>query len=388
MIDDGLSLMRGGPVYRLLRALGLIGPHRRTSRLVAVLLTTIAVGPLLALTARDGNLLPGFSRVTMPLLGDYALIARFLIAMPLLVLAAPACDAFVRQALIHFSQSRIVQPDQRVRFDAALARMKRLRDSNVPEFACFVLAVAPVFFDAMPVGLLRGVSDWAHVGGQATPAGHWLAFVSTSIFRFVSAIWLWRFVLWAWLLWRFSRLDLDIRAAHPDNAGGLGFFGVIQQRFGIVAFAGGMLLTGYCMNHMIYLDAGIAAFKHLLIGYVFTAMALILAPLLVMSPLLARAKRNGILLYGMLGHEAAHAFDRRWLAAGRSDAHTLLDAGDASAICDFTSVYATVRGMAIVPVSRWSVAWIGLCAALPLAPLAFVALSFDEVLQHLASILA
>ncbi|MES5815780.1 hypothetical protein [Pseudoxanthomonas sp. Soil82] len=55
MIDDGLSLMRGGPVYRLLRALGLIGPHRRTSRLVAVLLTTIAVGPLLALTARDGN---------------------------------------------------------------------------------------------------------------------------------------------------------------------------------------------------------------------------------------------------------------------------------------------------------------------------------------------
>jgi len=44
--------------------------------------------------------------------------------------------------------------------------------------------------------------------------------------------------------------------------------------------------------------------------------------------------------------------------------------------------------MAIVPVSRWNLLWVAVCAALPLAPLAFVALSFDEILQHLASILA
>ncbi|UWX03425.1 hypothetical protein H1235_09195 [Pseudoxanthomonas sp. NC8] len=72
-----------------------------------------------------------------------------------------------------------------------------------------------------------------------------------------------------------------------------------------------------------------------------------------MGPLLAKAKRNGILLYSALGHEAAHTFDRRWLADRSGDA-SLLDTGDASAICDFASVYATVRGMAIVPVSRWN----------------------------------
>lgn len=387
MVNDGFSLMRGGPVYRLLHALGLVGPTRHTTPLVAALLTLVAVAPLVVLTAMDGTLLPRFTRVHMPLLGDYTLIARFLVAMPLLVLAAPVCDGFVRQALIQFSRSRLVHPVQRAPFDAAIARMKRLRDSNIPEIACLVLAVAPVFFDALPVGLLRGVSDWAHIAGEPTRAGYWLGFVSTSIFRFVNLIWLWRFLLWAWLLWRFSRMELDIRAAHPDGVGGLGFLGVIQQRFGIMAFAGGVVLAGYCMNHMVYLDYGIGAFKHLLVGYVITAVVLVVAPLLVMGPLLAKAKRNGILLYSLLGHEAAHTFERRWLSP-RTDDASLLDAGDASAICDFTSVYATVRGMGIIPVSRWNVGWIAVCATLPLVPLVFVAFSFDEILQHLASIMA
>ena len=387
MINDSFSLMRGGPVYRLLRAAGLIGPDRHTTRLVAALLTLVAVAPLVVLTALDHTLLPGFSRVRMPLLGDYALIARFLVAMPLMVLAAPMCDHFTCQALIQFSRSRIVHPVQREPFDSTIVLMKRLRDSSLPELACLLLAVAPVIFDAMPVGLLRGVSDWAHIGGQPTPAGYWLGFVSASIFRFVSLIWLWRFLLWAWLMWRFSRLELDVRAAHPDGAGGLGFLSVIQQRFGILAFVGGLLLTGYCMNYMIYLDESINAFRHLLVGYVITAVLVIMAPLLVMGPLLARAKRNGILLYSLLGHEAVHTFDRRWLSE-RSQKTSLLDAGDASAICDFSSIYATVRGMAIIPASRWSFIWVAVCTTLPLAPLVFVALSFDEILQHLMSILA
>jgi len=388
MINDSFSLMRGGPVYRLLRALKLIGPNRRTTHLVALMLTLIAVAPLVVLTALDGTLLPGFTVVKMPLLGDYTLIARFLIAMPLLVLAAPICDDFVRQALIQFSRSRMVHPIQRGPFDAAILRMKHLRDSSTPEIVCFLLAIAPALLYALPVGLLRGVSDWAHIGGEPTAAGYWLGIVSTSIFRFVNLIWVWRFLLWAWLLWRFSRLDLDVRAAHPDGAGGLGFLGVIQQRFGILAVAGGVMLTGYCMNHMIYLDYSINAFKHLLVGYVITAVVVILAPLLVMGPLLAKAKRNGVLLYSLLGHEASHTFDRRWLSERAADAPSLLDTGDASAICDFTAVYATVRGMAIVPVSRWNLAWVLVCATVPLAPLAFVALSFDEILQHLAAILA
>jgi len=387
MINDSFSLMRGGLVYRLLRAMGLIGRNRRTTPLVALLLTAIAVAPLIVLTALDWTLLPRFTQVRMPLLGDYTLIARFLIAMPLLVLAAPVCDDFARQALIQFSHSRLVHPAQREPFDAVILRMKQLRDSDVPEIICLLLAVAPAFFDALPVGLLRGVSDWAHIAGEPTPAGYWLGFVSTSIFRFVSLVWLWRFLLWSWLLWRFSRLRLDVRAAHPDGAGGLGFLGVIQQRFGILAVAGGVMLAGYCMNHMIYLDYSITAFKHLLVGYVITAVVVILAPLLVMGPLLAKAKRNGILLYSLLGHEATHTFERRWFSQRADDAPSLLDTGDASAICDFTSVYATARGMAIVPVSRWNLAWVAVCATVPLAPLAFVALSFDEILQSLASIL-
>lgn len=387
MINDSFSLMRGGPVYRLLRALGLIRQGMRTTRWVAALLTLVAVAPLLVLTALDGTLLPGFASVRMPLLGDYALIARFLVAMPLLVLAAPVCDELLRQSLIQFSHSSMVHPVQREPFDAVLGRMQRLRDSSLPELACLLLAVAPPLMGAMPVGMLHGVSDWAHTGDELTQAGHWFGVVSTSVFRFVALIWLWRFLLWAWLLWRFSRIDLDIRAAHPDSAGGLGFLGVIQQRFAVLAFAGGVLLSGYCMNHMVYLDETLHSLRFLLLGYVVFSTLLLVAPLLTMTPLMLKAKRKGLLLYSALGHNATHAFDRRWLGERKADASTLLDTGDASAICDFTSVYDTVRRMSIVPVSWWNLGWLVVAAALPLGPLVFFALSVDEVLSRLAGIL-
>lgn len=387
MINDSFSLMRGGPVYRLMRALRLVGHGKRTETWVALLLTVVALGPLLVLTAMAGTLLPGFSTVRMPLLGDYAVIARFLVAMPLLVLTARICDTLLEQALLQFSRSGMVHPLQRSPFDAILQRMQQLRDSNLPELACLALAVTPALLGMMPVGLLHGVSDWAHGGDGLTAAGEWFGLVSTSIFRFVALIWVWRFLLWAWLLWRCSRIDLDVRAAHPDRAGGLGFLGVIQQRFSVLAVAGGVLVAGYGMNQMIYLDQTLHDLRHVLLGFIVVSTVGIVAPLLVMTPLLLKAKRNGLLLYSGLGHDAAHTFDRRWLAERAPDAPALLDTGDASAVCDFTGVYDTVRGMAILPISRWNVLWIAGAAAIPLLPLAFVAFSVDEVLQRLGSIL-
>ncbi|MDH5833572.1 hypothetical protein [Luteimonas kalidii] len=387
MIDDSFSLMRGGPVYRILRWSGAIGHGRRTTVWVAFGLVALSFGPLLVMTALDGTLLPGTARVELPLLGDYALLARFLVTIPVLVLAAPLCDALLRRMLIQFSRSSMVHPAHREPFDALIARMRGMRDSSLPEFACLVLAVLPAVLHALPVGMLHGVSDWSRANGGLTPAGQWFALVSTTVYRFVQLIWVWRFLLWAWMLWRLSRMPLDLRASHPDGAGGLAFLGAAQQRFGVLAFAGGALVAGTCANHMVYLDRPLASQQHLLLGYVVVSTLFLAAPLLCMVPRLLEAKRKGLLLYSLLGHSAAHAFDRRWLVERAPDAPALLDTGDASAICDFTGVYATIRGMAVIPLSRWNLLWLASCAALPMVPLVFFALSLDELLARLGAIL-
>jgi len=83
MKDDSYSLLRGGPAYRLTRAAGL---HRRgvpTAAVIAMGLLLIVLAPMIAATAVDGTLFG--NRVRIPLLLDYTIGARFLIAMPLLV---------------------------------------------------------------------------------------------------------------------------------------------------------------------------------------------------------------------------------------------------------------------------------------------------------------
>ena len=86
MISDSFSLMRGGPVYRVMDALGAIRPGVPTAPLVAVLLVGLAFVPLVFFAASAGMLLPRDGRIA--LLGDYAVLARLLVAIPVLVFAA------------------------------------------------------------------------------------------------------------------------------------------------------------------------------------------------------------------------------------------------------------------------------------------------------------
>jgi hypothetical protein len=51
-------------------------------------------------------------------------------------------------------------------------------------------------------------------------------------------------VVWARLLWRISKLNLHLSAAHPDRTGGLGFLGATPYAFVPLLVAQGSLLSG------------------------------------------------------------------------------------------------------------------------------------------------
>ncbi|MET1162552.1 MAG: hypothetical protein ABWY48_08405, partial [Pseudoxanthomonas sp.] len=229
MINDSFSLMRGGLVYRLLTAMGALHPGMNTAPFVAGLMFVVSFVPLLVLSAADGSLLSHGRSI--PLLGDYAALSRFLIVVPLLILAAPYSDALLRGAIRQVAHSGLVRPSRQDALDSALARVRKLRDSNIPELLCFVLALLPLLRPQSSLSFLGGAPDWRTApDGLLTDAGRWFELVSVPIFRFVAFIWAWRFLLWTYLLWRLARLRLDLHPAHPDGAGGIGFLGVAQQR--------------------------------------------------------------------------------------------------------------------------------------------------------------
>jgi len=380
-MDERFSLMRGGLLYRLTHAGGAAWTERAYAPWVAFMLLMIVLVPVVVLCAIDGRL---FGGVAVPLVRDYTVWARFAIAMPALVLAAPLADERMWRSLGHLRN--LVQPDDHAKFERALAKVRRWRDSAWPELILFAIALAGVFA-APTLPLYDHATSWRNDGVQLTPAGSWLAWVGFPVFRFLALLWLWRFVLWVCLLARFSRLDLALHAAHPDGCGGVGFLGYAHASFLVMPFVSGLLVAGSCAVEVQHLAVPLRSMQLLLAGYVVIAIAVLLAPLLLLTPRLAALKRNSLLAYGALGTDTSEEFEHRWLGRPRREAAPILDGGDPSALADLTAVYATASRMGTVPVQRWILLQFIGATVFPLLPLMLLVMPLDQLLQKLFSML-
>jgi len=387
MDRDSYSLMRGGLVHRLLNASGALRRSRRLSRWLAATLVAVSLLPMLLLAHAQDMLWP--RPQAMALFGDYATLARLLLALPLLVLAASRADDLLRSAIRQLTRASLVHPQRQPRLQSLLRRVRRCRDSLWPELVCVALAFAPAVYHGGVVSLLHGVPEWRVADGTVTAAGEWYAWVGTPLFRLVVLLWLWRFVLWTLLLWRLPSVGLDLHAEHPDRSAGLAFLGLAQTRFGALAAAGGLLLSGSCVNQMTYMGTTLYDLRHLLAGYVVGVTVLLMAPLLLLTPLLIRTRRHALYRFDALGNRAAATFDARWQAASDSTAGptSLVDTGDASAIADFGGVYQSIVAMSVVPLTRWNVLSVAMAATVPLLPLALLAFPFDELVAKLMGIM-
>ena len=101
-----------------------------------------------------------------------------------------------------------------------------------------VIGIA-VFGITLDVGL--GGFNWdgrvVDGGVELTLAGAWSHWIVKPLFQFLVLRWIWRFVVWGWLLFRISSLPLKLVAYHPDRSGGLGFLSVYPMVFSGLIFA-------------------------------------------------------------------------------------------------------------------------------------------------------
>ncbi|MDI9239162.1 hypothetical protein QLQ15_09590 [Lysobacter sp. LF1] len=380
MFDERYSLLRGGMLYRATH-LGRLHKQGWMAPPVAIALLLIVLLPTVVLSAMDGTLLGG--GVQIPLVRDYTVWARFVLAMPLLVLAVPVADERLWRAMHHLHG--LVTPDDRARFEQVLERVRRWRDSVVPELILFVLAIGGSLTLA-PLDVFKAVTDWRDGGGQAlSPAGLWLHWVGMPVFRFLFLVWTWRFVLWVCLLWRFSRLRLTLYASHPDGHGGLGFLGFAQAAFIVMPTVGSLLLCGSLAMEITYLHVTLHSLRYVLLGYVVLSLLVMIAPLALFVPGLSALKRASMMTYGVVGTDCAEQFDKNWISRERGEARPILQAGDSSALADYTAVYTTVSTMVVLPIQRYVLISFIVASVAPLLPLALLVMPVDEILDKLLS---
>jgi hypothetical protein len=386
---DDFSLVLGGPLFQLLRrahlsddALTMV--RRRT--IVSVIITWL---PLFVLSALEGNVWGGSAAV--PFLQDVEVNSRFLLALPLLIIAELVVHRRMRHLVQQFLERNLIPERSIERFNAAIASAFRLRNSVLAEvlLIAFVYTVGILIIWRQYVAL--ETTTWyttvSAQGSKLSFAGMWYGYVSLPIFQFVLCRWYYRLFIWTRFLWQVSRINLSLVPTHPDRTGGLGFLSETVYAFIPLLIAHGVLLSGLIGNRIYHVGATLLNSKYEILILVIFLMCVVLGPLLVFAPQLAAAKRVGLREYGTLAERYVREFDAKWLRRGARADEPLVGSGDIQSLADLANSFEVVRGMRIAPFTKETILQLAAAMIVPVVPLLLTMMPFEELLKRLLGIL-
>lgn len=387
-LADNFSLTQGGPMHRVLLRLGYEGDERGlvVSRAVFVVLFTWL--PLLILSLVQG--VAYGHAVHIPFLRDFVVNIRFLIALPILILAESGIDNAWRTMVREFLKSGLVDAAELPAFESVIEKSNKLRDRLLPELVMILIAYsAPLFLGRTEV-LMTGITNWHALGGgdgNLSMAGWWFRIISTPLFRFLLLRWFWRMVLWTYFLWQVSRIRLYLVATHTDMAAGLGFLTEAQKAFSPIVFAGGAVIAASLANAVAYEGQTLSSLKFPVIGYLVLAIGVLVAPLLLVAPTLMKVKRRALREYGALVTIHNQQFDSKWIRRDPDHQQMLLGNPDASSLVDLGSSFAVVRQMNIVPIDKPTLISLAVAGALPVIPVILIFTPADEIVHAVVKML-
>ncbi len=382
---EDFSLVRRGPSYHVAERLGLAHPTAPRRMLRSLLLILVTWVPLLVLASAAGHAI-GHS-VAVPVLRDPVIYSRFLFVVPLLAIAEVLVETSLGVQARHLLESGVIPEHERGRFESAKAEVTRLRDSAVAEGIILVLAVT--FSVAVRLVLRLGLVEttWERAGTGTTLAGLWYALVSLPILIFLLLRWLWIFLLWAWFLFRVSRLDLELTPTHPDHVGGLGALGWGLASFAIVLLAISAVVSGGLAYEIVHRGSSISELKYHVIVFVVLAIVVIHFPLLAFSGRLARCRFRGLLDFGTLIGRHDRAFDKKWINRPDITPENLLGNPDVQSLAAIAVIFEHVDRIQLIPFDKKALAVLIVAALIPMIPLLGTAIPLTEILSKLAELM-
>jgi hypothetical protein len=383
------SVVLGGPLYQLVRRAHLAGDALDLLRRRVVVISLFAWLPLLVLSALSGQAWGDAVRV--PFLMDIEAHARFLGALPLLIVAELVVHQRMRPVARQFLERGLIPDESRARFDAVLASAVRLRNSVVAELLLLAIVYFVGIFYVWPQYIALDVATWYAMpsanGRELSMAGWWFAGVSLPVFQFILLRWYFRLFIWVRFLWQVSRCQLALIPAHPDRTAGLGFLSTTVAAFAPVLAAHGVLMAGTIANQIFFEGARLLDFKLELVAILVFLLLLVLGPLLLFTPQLAAARRAGLREYGTLAQRYVRDFDTKWLRGGAPVGEPLLGSADIQSLADLGNSFEIVRSTRLLPFTRDAVLQLGVITLLPVAPLVLTMIPLEELMTRLFQVL-
>jgi hypothetical protein len=385
-MGDEFNLVRGGLSSHIADRFGLATRKASRRSLKVALLLVVTWVPLLLLSLVSGHVTGAHLKV--PFLHDPEVHARFLIVLPLLELAEMVVAMSLLTQIRHLREMGVVPVRERERFDAAILDAMALRGSAWAEGIILVVSYLLAIVIRFGLGFSEGSSSWERTEAAITPAGWWLMLVSLPILYFFLFRWVWIFLVWAGLLHRISRLDLQLTPTHPDRAGGLGFLGWGMASFASVLVPVSTVFSAAFAQEILHHGESLESLKYHVATFVVAALLVLYAPLISFSGRLARCRFKGLLEFGALVWRHDREFDEKWLKNSDESAKgAILGSADVQSMSDFAICYGHINEMRLIPFDTKAFAILVVAALLPMLPLLGTAIPLKEIFMKLGELL-
>jgi hypothetical protein len=383
------SLVLGGPLFQLLRRARLADDALLMLRRRVIVISLCAWLPLLLLATLEGRLLDG--GVAVPFLLDVEVHIRYLVALPLLIVAELVVHRRMRSLVQQFLERNLIPEAAIPRFEAAIESAFRLRNSVLAELlliaVVYGIGVLVIWRQYISLDTATWYATPSAEGSTLSLAGIWYGYVSLPIFQFLLVRWYFRLFIWTRFLWQVSRIELSLVPTHPDRVGGLGFLTNTAYALAVLAVAHGALLAAQIADRIFFLGAGLTQFKLEISTLLVFLLCAFLGPLLVFAPQLAETKRKGLREYGTLAERYVRGFDAKWLRGGAPADEPFVGSGDIQSLADLGNSYEVVRTMRLAPITKNAVLLLAAATLAPIAPLVLTMMPLDELLKMLFGIL-
>ena len=369
----------GGPFYELQRRVGALEEDALHAGRRAAIFVALAWGVPFLLSLVAGRAFgPTEAR---PYLLDFGAWARFFIATGLFLLAEEQVEYGLRGKLGQFVRAPVLAPESFKDAARAVVRALKLRNSGVAEIICLALAVAGAL--ALIERLLDvDASTWAVQVGQdgahVTLAGWWVVIFSTPLFYFLLLRGLWRYLVWAMLLWRIASLKFRLVASHPDGKAGLGFVADYPNAYSMFVFGISASMAITVVRHVFESNISSVTFGYIITGWLAIVFAFFAFPLLAFAKPLSELKERSLQIIAARATLAHRAAERALL--GRNVvANDAAEADLEQGVPDPSAQYAVTKKLSVFLMNRSAIAPLAGAALVPFAIAGATKLPYKEV---------
>lgn len=365
----------GGPLHNLGAKYGFVKDKTNTVPL-GIALGLLTWGIMIILSLFDGSSSQVFS---LSVIGTHV---RLLIVIPLLFvcesLVAPRMSVFIDTAV----KSGLVIKSSIPALSMEISRVSKWKNAWLPEVV-FIFIAAMLTLAAQHVQFYgTTASSAAEKITESAMANQWYLFVCLMLFRFLMLRWLWHIGLWCFILWRISKLELDLIPTHPDGAAGLGYLEVVHSHFTPLVFALSALQAAMLTEEISTGRMDFAAVYPPILLVLIVNAVLFLGPLFIFSPKLWACKVKGLSDYMLLSAQYVKDFDNKWLHNKASTKEQLLGTADLQSLADLNNSISVVRNMRWIPISMPLLVSLLSVSLVPMLPLFLLKYPMTELAER------